>query len=196
MRRLNQLGLKMLALAGVLFAAACVITTEKAYFAESDFAQPKVLSGDWQKVPTREDPETLKVRLTVNGKLIRAQPLTEAGAIDEAEEPVEFGVVALDPGRFVVAHTESDGSVSYLGLVAQEGKLAFYFFSGGDGEDSESAFRGLLVDLEISRDSSFPGEVRLSGKKLSADKIKALFTKLLDDPKTYEAFVTEYVPAK
>ncbi|MFO1186596.1 MAG: hypothetical protein U1E87_03560 [Alphaproteobacteria bacterium] len=196
MRATASLCRKVSALAGVLLFAACVITTEKAYFTESDFAQPKVLSGNWQKVPTKEDPEVLKVKLDVNGKLWRAQPLTDAGAVDTDEEPIDFGVVPLDAGRYVVAHSETDGSVSYVGLVAEEGKLDFYFFSGGESEDAETAFKGLLVDLEISRDASFTSEARLTGKNLSADKIKALFTELLDDPKKYEADVTEYVTMK
>lgn len=196
MRALKTMGLKLLAFAGLGLLAACVITTEKAYFTESDFAQPKVLSGDWRRVPNQEDPEAFKVRLEVNGKLIRAQPLTEAGAVDAEEEPIDFGVVPLEGGRYIVAHTENEGSVSYVGLDAQEGKLTFYFFDGGDSEDAESAFKGLLVDLEISRDASFTSEARLSGKNLSADKIRALFSALLENPKKYEAYVTEYVSAK
>lgn len=196
MRALKNIGLKLLAVAGLSLLAACVITTEKAYFTDADFAQPKVLSGDWRKVPSQDDPEAFKVRLEIHGKLIRAQPLTEAGAVDTEEEPIDFGVVPLEGGRYIVAHMENEGSVSYVGLDAQEGKLAFYFFDGGDSEDAESAFKGLLVDLEISRDAAFASEARLTGKNLSADKIKALFSALLENPKKYEAYVTEYVPAK
>jgi hypothetical protein len=196
MRALKNLGSMIAAFAGISLLAACVITTAGVYFTDADFAQPKVLSGDWQKVPTADDPEAFKVRLEVKGKLIRAQPLTETGEIDTNEEPIDFGVVPLEAGRYIVAHTEDEGSVSYLGLEAEEGKLAFYFFDGGDSEDTEAAFKDLLVDLEISRDASLTSELRLTGKNLSADKIKALFSALLDNPKKYEAYVNEYVSMK
>ena len=70
------------ALGAVAMLAACVITTSAPVFDQGDFAQPKALDGDWVSVPNDAEDDILKVKIAVNGKMWRAQPLKAGGKVD------------------------------------------------------------------------------------------------------------------
>lgn len=191
MRVLNKFP-RLWVLGIALALVACTITTEKAYFTDSDFVRPKVLSGDWVSVPTEPGDDVIKMRIDTHGKLWRAQPLTKTGEIDAKEEPVDFGLVQLGSSEFIVVQRDSPTSpVNYLGLKAQEDKLDFYLFAGGESAAGEERFNALLADLKIARNANMTHEARLTGD-LDTAKLKNLFGKLLEAPEKYDAHPTVY----
>ncbi|HXZ68278.1 MAG TPA: hypothetical protein VEH07_06800 [Alphaproteobacteria bacterium] len=185
-----------------LFLNACLITAPGVYFASSDFVQPKVLSGVWQSAPAEGTDKTaevsyLQVKPVENG-LHRATPLFKDGRIDVNNDTVDFGVVDLGSGNYVVATTETEGDGTkseFLGLKAEEDKLTLIRFDGGGlNNANQVAFAQALSQNDLSRDASDKGDTRLAGV-VTKDKIKALFTALMADPAQYGGNVTVYTKA-
>lgn len=194
LKSISKFAARAAGLAAVLFLAACVITTEKAYFDSADFARPKVMDGDWVSVPGEPGDDILKLRLSVFGKMWRAQPLTAQGEIDKTEAPIDFGVVEIGPGQYIVVQTDSksgEGPFNYLGLKAQEDKLSFYLFAGGESDGGKAKFNALVASLGMNHDAGFTYEARLAGA-IDEGKLKKLFTALLDDPAAYDGHPAVY----
>jgi hypothetical protein len=192
MRAIPRFVLKVTSLSLLFLLAACVITTEKSYFSPADFVRPKVLSGDWVSLPTEPGDEILKMRIETHGKLWRAQPLTPEGQLDASEKPIDFGLVQLGPGEFILVQSDDPkGPFNYLGLAAQEDKLSFYLFSGGESQAGKERFAALIADLKIARDPAMTSEARLTGD-LSAEKLKKLFEALLADPAKFDGHPSVY----
>jgi hypothetical protein len=191
---ISKAGFRTASLAITLLLAACVITTEKAYFDASDFRQLKVLAGDWVSVPSEPGDDILKVRMSANGKLWRAQPLTPAGEIDATEKPVDFGLVELGPGEYIVVQSDAklgEGPVNYLGLKTEADKLNFYLFGGGQSSGGKAKFDALVASFGMSHDTSFSYEARLTGD-ITERKLKRLFRALLADPTAYDGHPAVY----
>ena len=172
--------------------AACVITTELPYFSSTDFTRPKIMDGNWISASTETGDQVLKLRISVNGKLWRAQPLTVSGGLDKSEKPVDFGLVRLSPSEFIVVHEDKPGEpIDYLGLQGQEDRLDFWVFSGGATPGGKAKFLELLKSMGLSSDAKTQYEARISGA-IDKSKLKKLFKALLADPQKYDGHLVRY----
>ena len=184
-----------------LLLSACLITAPGVYFTSGDYVQPKALTGVWQSVPAEGTDKTAEVSYfqikPVTNGLHRLTPLLKDGRIDINNDIVDFGVVDLGLGNYLVATTEGDGDgvkSEFVGLKAEEDKLAFILFDGGSDNVQQVAFAQLLTQNDLSRDASDKGDVRLAGV-VTKDKVKALFNALMADPAQYGGNVTVYTKA-
>lgn len=193
---LKRAGERFALLAATLTLGACIITAPGTYFSADDFVVPKVLTGDW--ITDGEDAESddvTRLRLApFPGNLYRAVPLTEKRAVNTDEEPVDFGLVALGPGKYILVTTEEDGDSvksEFLGMTAQEDELVVYLFGGGDSKAGEAAFDAALAQAGLKRDPDYKYEVHLADP-VTKENIVALFRTLMAAPATYEPNVTVY----
>ncbi|MFZ1991489.1 MAG: hypothetical protein WAW96_17160 [Alphaproteobacteria bacterium] len=184
-----------------LVLSACLITAPGVYFTSSDFVQPKALTGVWQSVPAEGTDKTAEVSYVqikpIDNGLHRLTPLHKDGRIDIDNDTVDFGIVDLGTGNYLVAATEPEGDGTkseFLGLKAEEDKLTFILFDGGEGAAQQMAFAQSLTQNDLSRDATDKDDVRLAGI-ITKDKIKALFTALMADPMQYGGHVTVYTKA-
>jgi hypothetical protein len=181
---------KTCAFAVTLLLTGC-LTTEKPVFGSGDFVQPKSIAGDW--IAKSDKGDVMRVRVSEKGSVFRAEPLTSKGVVDASENPIDFGLVPLGHDEFVfVQADDSSGSVTYLGLRAERGQITITVFAGGDeGDGTKAKFDALVASLGMGRDATFNYEARLTGD-VTADKIKKLFTALLDNPKAYGGQASVY----
>ena len=184
-----------------LLLSACLITTDGTYFGAGDYVQPGSLTGVWRSVPLEGTDKTAEVSYVqikpTDGGLERATPLLSDGRIDVDNDMVDFGLVDLGGGNYLVATSEADGDSvkgEYLGLAAQADKLTFILFDGGRSDAEQMAFAGALTKNDLSRDPREKNDVRLAGS-VTKDKIKSLFADLIANPAQYGGNITVYTQA-
>lgn len=209
----------VLPLLAVLGLSACVLTTGSLVFEPSDFAEVEGLAGLWRQEQTSEGEED-KVLFRISdlgGGRYRALPLgareadpaaetPEAGAstaVSEGEaetdedEPVDFSMVGLGEGDFILVSPDQDETgglaVLYLGARLSDGAFTTFMFGGGTKEQ-EAALTEALAANGLTADPSFSYEVRLKDP-VSKEALRALFAQLLADPAKYGAYWVRYARA-
>src|SRR5262249_30701029 len=89
------------------------------------------------------------------------QTINVKGKVDADEEPIDFGVVDLGSGKYLVVNTEDDGDTkksNFVGMTLSGDELSFYLFDGGDKPAAQAAFTQALAGQGLTRNQNFDYE--------------------------------------